>query len=424
MSRLKRIAKEGSWIVIGQIGAVIGSLVLVRVLTECLTPEQFGQLALGLTVVGLVNQVVMGGVTNGIARFYSIAVEKQDLAGYQRASRRLMTYATGAVLIIGLVLLAALWSLGYSEWSGLAAAAMVYAVFSGYNSAYSSIQNAARQRAIVAFHGCLDAWLKIGLAVAVLSWLGPSGTAVVIGYICASLLVTFSQLMFLRRAIPPQRSLATSQLQWEKHIWAYSLPFSTWGTFTWMQQVSDRWALQAFVSTHEVGSYTVLFQLGYTPIALATGLAMNLLGPILYQQSGDATDSARNANVHRISWRMAQISLMATLFAFALSLVVHEWFFSVLVATQYRSSSFLLPWLVLAGGIFGSGQMLALKLMSEIKSEAMTTVKIGTALVGIFCNVLGAALAGTQGVVGALVAVSVIYFVWMAVLARRLSTKE
>jgi O-antigen/teichoic acid export membrane protein len=39
-----------------------GALVLVRVLTEYLTPAQYGQLALGLTVAGLVNQVVMAGM--------------------------------------------------------------------------------------------------------------------------------------------------------------------------------------------------------------------------------------------------------------------------------------------------------------------------------------------------------------------------
>jgi hypothetical protein len=56
LPRVLRLAKEGSWIVIGQISSVLGSLVLVRVLTERLDPAQYGQLALGLTVANLVNQ--------------------------------------------------------------------------------------------------------------------------------------------------------------------------------------------------------------------------------------------------------------------------------------------------------------------------------------------------------------------------------
>ena len=69
LTRYRRLVKEGGWIVIGQIVSVLGALVLVRVLTEYLEPTQYGQLALGLSVAGLVNQVLMGGVTNGICRF-------------------------------------------------------------------------------------------------------------------------------------------------------------------------------------------------------------------------------------------------------------------------------------------------------------------------------------------------------------------
>lgn len=422
-SRLRRLAKEGSWIVLGQIAVVAGALVLVRVLTEYLAPAQYGQLALGLTVAGLVNQMVMGGIAAGIGRFYSIAAEKQDLGGYLHATRHLLAYATVAVVAIGLMLIASLLWLDFSQWIGLAAAALVFSVLSGYNSTLNSIQNAARQRAIVAFHGGLDAWLKILLAVGVVLWLGTSSTAVVIGYACSSLLVTFSQLVFLRHTIPQQQTHTPNHQQWMHRMWVYSLPFSIWGAFTWMQQVSDRWALQAYASTAEVGQYAVLFQIGFTPVTLITGMVMSFLGPILYQRSGDATDPTRNAKVHQLSWRMTQLSLMLTLLGFAITFVMHEWLFRLLVATEYRACSYLLPWVVLAGGIFAAGQVLALKLMSEMKPATMTTAKIATALMGILLNVVGAVLAGMPGVVGALVAFSGIYFIWMAALANQLSIK-
>lgn len=423
MTRIRRLAKEGSWIVVGQIASVAGALMLVRVLTEYLAPAQFGQLALGLTVAGLVNQIVVGGVTAGIGRFYSIAAEKQDLSGYLHASHRLLAYATGTVLIVGLVLIYGLSLLGYSQWVGLAAAAMVFSILGSYNSSLSAIQNAARQRVIVAFHGGLDAWLKILLALGLVLWMGNSSTAVVIGYACSSLLITVSQLFFLRKTIPQQQTLTENRQPWLPQMWAYSLPFTIFGAFTWLQLISDRWALQAFGSTSDVGQYAVLYQLGYTPIALFTGMAMSFLGPILYQRSGDASDHARNTNVHRLGWRMTHLSLIVTLIGFAITFALHEWIFALLVASEYRGSSYLLPWVVLAGGIFSAGQMLALKLMSEMKPSVMTTAKIATALIGSLLNVTGAAIAGMQGVVIALVAFSGIYFVWMAVLARRLPIK-
>jgi len=176
--------------------------------------------------------------------------------------------------------------------------------------------------------------------------------------------------------------------------------------------------LQAFGTTSDVGQYAVLFQLGYTPVALFTGMVMSFLGPIMYQRSGDASDHARNANVHRLAWRMTHLSLIVTLLGFAITFALHDWIYALLVASEYRGSSYLLPWVVIAGGGFAAGQILALKLMSEMKSSAMTVAKIVTALIGILLNVIGAALAGMQGVVMALVVFSVIYFFWIAIIAK------
>ena len=423
MSRIKRLAKEGGWIVFGQLAAVAGALVLVRVLTEYLAPEEYGQLALGLTLATLVNQVILGGITVGAGRFYSIALEKQDLSGYLLATRHLLTYATAAVAAIGLTIVAIIYWLGYSQWAGMASAALILSVLSGYNGTLSGIQNAARQRSIVAFHGGLDAWLKVLLAVGFIYCLGSSSTAVIIGYACSSLLITMSQLFFLRRTIPKQYSGAPNGQKWMSDIWAYSLPFSTWGGFTWMQQVSDRWALETYASTSDVGQYAVLFQLGFAPIALVTGMTMSFLGPILYQHAGDATNRVRTSTVDKIGWKMTYISLLITLLGFMTTFAWHDRIYGLVVGGEYQGSSNLLPWLVLAGGIFSAGQMLALKLMSEMKSEVMTNAKITSALIGTLLNFIGCTIAGLQGVVGGVLAFSTIYFFWMAILARRLSNE-
>lgn len=415
-SRYHRLAKEGSWIIVGQIVSVFGSLVLVRVLTERLNPAQYGQLTLGLTVAGLVSQVVIGGVNNGISRFYSIAAEKQDLGSYWHASWRLMIYATLTVLVIGAALLGGLLFLGHLQWMELAAAALAFSIMCGYNSSLSGIQTAARQRVVVAFHSGLDAWLKILLVLGVLLWLGNSSTAVVMGYALSSFLVTCSQFLFLRRLIPRRDKSTGERHQWISQIWAYSWPFSTWGIFTWVQQSSDRWALEVFTTTHEVGLYAVLFQLGYTPISLAAALALSFFGPILFQRSGDATDRVRNANVHQLVWRMVIFCMTLTFIAFTLALGLHSWLFRWLVVEDYREVSYLLPWMVLAGGVFSAGQMLSLKMMSELKSLSLVGIKVGTATLGILFNLYGAFIAGVTGAVVAAIVFSAIYFLWMFLL--------
>ena len=418
MTRIKRLAKEGSWIVIGQIAAVAGALVLLRVLTEHLDPAQYGQLALGLTVAGLVNAVVMGGVTNGISRFYSIAAEKQDLVGYLYATRHLLAYATAAAVAIGLILMASLYWLGYSQWIGLAAAALVFSVLSGYNSTLSAIQNAARQRAIVTFHGGLDAWLKILLAVGVVLWLGASSTAVVIGYACSSLLITVSQLIFLRRTIPQQQTRIPNRQQWMPQIWAYSLPFATWGIFGWAQQSSARWALEAFTTTETVGLYSVVSQLGYAPIQMATGTALTFLTPILFARTGDAQSLDRNNNVRDLIKKLVLLGFCLTVFAVLVAAVLHSYIFHLLVNDSYFSVSYFLPWAILAGGIFSVAQLYASRVMALLMTKKIITASIGSSIIGIAAAIVGTYYFSLAGAVASMVVHAISYFLWIFITAK------
>jgi O-antigen/teichoic acid export membrane protein len=418
--RFRRLAKEGGWVVVGQVASVLGALVLVRVLTEYLDPSQYGELALGLTIAGLINQVVMGGVIAGITRYYSVAVERGDVPGYLKDSRRLLGYAVLTVGLVAVILITGLIWFDQYQWTGLAFAVVIFSVLSGCNSTLNGVQNAARQRSVVALHSGLEAWLKIGMTICVVLWLGVTSTIVVIGYVLSALCITASQLYFLKQLTKKQHHEPHDQYDnnWLHRIWLYSWPFSAWGIFTWCQQASDRWALQFYATTQDVGHYAVVFQLGYAPIGLLTGMMMLLLGPIFYQRAGDATDHARNASVHNMAWRITGVCLSITGIAFILAFVLHGWLFQYLVASAYRSSSYLLPWVVLAGGIFAAGQILALKLMSEMKSSAMIMAKIVTAIFGVGFNVLGAKYFGIDGVVTSLVIFSVFYFVWMLWIAR------
>jgi O-antigen/teichoic acid export membrane protein len=415
--RLRRLSKEGCWVFIGQIITVFGSMALVRVLTEQLPPAQFGQLSLGLTIAGLINQVVMGGISVAIGRFFPIASENREFYGYLHSVQQLMLYATIVVFIIGIVLMASLLCLNFSQWAGLAVAVIVFSILSGYNSALNSIQNAARQRAIVAFHSGINVWLKIFLILVVFFFMGDSSTAVVIAYAISVLLIIGSQFFFLYRLIHKQSTHRESSTEWLGQIWSYSWPFSLWGIFTWGQQCSDRWALNWFASTEQVGSYVVLLQLGYTPISMATSMATSFLSPIVFQQAGDGTDCVRNINVHRLVWRITAFCFLITLIACLLALWLHSWIFSLLVAEQYRIVSYLLPWMVLAGGLFACGQLLTLKILSAMKSVSIAYAKIITSILGVLFNIYGAFVGNIKGIVLAGIAFSGIYFFWIFVLS-------
>ena len=416
--RFRRLSREGLWIVLGQAAAVLGALAGVRLLTELLDPAAYGELALGLTVAALVNQSVLGPLANGLTRFYAPAQEQGDLGGYLYAARRLVIAATGVIALIALPTLAGLLATGRAQWTGIAAAALAYAALSGYNAILNGVQNAARQRAVVALHQGMESWLRVLVAVGLLLWLGRSSTVAMLGYAAAVVVVLGSQYVFFRKAVRGT-SAAAGKTNWQRQVWQYSWPISVFGIFTWAQLASDRWALELFATTRDVGTYAALFHLGYYPMSMASTMATQFLAPIFYQRAGDAKDGARNAGVSRLSCNLTGFTLGGTAAAFVLALMFHRQIFRFLVASEYASVSHLLPWMLLAGGIFAAGQAIALDLMSQMRTQAMMAAKIATALAGVALNFAGAYWLGTRGIVFAGVLFSVLYFAWMTVLSLR-----
>jgi O-antigen/teichoic acid export membrane protein len=413
MTQIKRFAKEVGWILVGQISVVAGSMYMVSLLTEYLDPAEYGQLALALTLGTLIGQVAFSGAMPGILRYYTLAVERNEVHGYFSATIRMMAY--GSIVALGLctVVLLGLTSFGKSEILGLTGLTILLSILMIYNTTLSMIQNAARQRGVVAFHSSLDAWLKIFFVAILLTWVSSSAQIVVVGYLASLLLVLGSQAIFFQQLIPSQATNAEETCQWKAQIWQYSKPFVYFNAFTWMQASSDRWALDTFSTSHEVGLYAVLIQLGYTPIGMVTGLLTTFIGPIMFQNSGDARELDRNLNVHKKAWQLTALTLIFTLLACLVAYLFHEWIFRLLVSAQYRTISYLLPLMVLAGGFFSAGQVLGLKLMSDIKTSALILPKIVTSLMGVLLSFVGAYIAGLNGVVYAIVTFSVLQFFWL-----------
>lgn len=418
-SRTKRIGKELVWVTTGQVAVVLGTLLGVKVLTSFLTPSVYGELTLALTVTAFFGQLIMGPLSNGIARFYSAAREASQLYEYFLAVRALMFRATLGLFLFSLLLIAICVFYKKTEWLELALLAMSFALFSGYNTVLTGIQNAARQRGVVALHQALVTWTRFGFAVGLIIVFQANSIIAMTGYNLSMFIVTCSQLVFFNRVYKKTSVSLKEKIKpkkWKIKILTYSWPFATWGIFTWAQIVSDRWALEIFGSTHDVGLYVVVYQLGYYPISLATNLFIQLVSPIFAQRAGDASDAQRMNNVYILNWRLTLIALFLTVVSFMVTWQFHDFIFRVLVAKEFSEVSFLLPWMTLAGGLFATGQSASISAAMSANTKSLLLPKISTAILGVCLNYLGASHYGIVGVVAAHVAFSSVYLIWILLL--------
>jgi O-antigen/teichoic acid export membrane protein len=269
----------------------------------------------------LAQQAAMGPLAGAFLRFYSAAAEGSHFPAYLCASKRLMGIATVAILGVAMALALTFSVAGQTRWIALLATAFLFSLLSGYNTAMDAMQNAARQRSIVALHQGANQWLRFSLALVLIAWLGASSSVAMLGFALASFAILASQILFFRRGIvqlhpdsePPDDQ---SVIRWKAQMSHYAWPIAFWGVFTWGQLSADRWALQVCRSPREVGLYAALYQLGYSPMVLLSNFIVQFSSPVLFSRAGDGTDKGRMTHSHRLH---ALLMTVITLIGFFMS---------------------------------------------------------------------------------------------------------
>lgn len=414
--RVLSVRGEMMWIVIGQTAAASGGIVGVKLLTHWLSPDIYGQLALGLTLTTLIQQSILSPFSGAALRFFSAAREAGELGSFLAALKQILRVAVSVIVVVVVVGIAAVFLRHQRAWVPIILWCAIFALFSGFSQALDGMQNAARQRVVVAWHDGLGVWLRFTLGTLVVIFLGAHASSALAGYAFAAVIVFCSQYFFFHRGLLRFRTDSPDRgktEKWRRAIVAYGWPFSTWGIFVWMQCSSERWALQIFGDTSQVGQYAILFQLGYAPITVLSGVIMQLLSPLIFQIAGDGSDIRKVGRCRRIAMKLAFGTLAAAILAAGVAHMAADALFAFMVPPSYRTVAHFLPLMVLSSGIFSAGQIFALALLSGANTKPLVLPKIATALIAVGFNVIGAYFGGLRGVVLASLGFSLLYFIWI-----------
>jgi O-antigen/teichoic acid export membrane protein len=419
--------RETAWISGGQLAGAVGAVIGVRLLTTVLDPGMYGEFALALTAAAFVFQVFLGPLVNAAERYFAPALETGQTTAFFSAVRGLTLGAAGLIVGIGVVAVSALVLIGRTEWLPLTLAAVLFALSSGCESILDGVQNAARQRSVVAIHQAIRQWLRPILAVVLIesvlraSWVGMAA------YCLASMAVLSSQFWCFRgtlRRLDPSQSGPAAVQTIERRMLTYAAPFGIWGVFTWMQMSSDRWALQLVGSSADVGLYAIVAQFGAYPLTLIGAMLFQVAAPIAYAQAGAGSDPRRTRAAVRMCAMLALGLAAAAGLLTLTTMVLHQQLFAFVVGAEYQDVSGFLPVAVLASGLFVVGQMLSLVPMVLGDSRALLAPKVGTAILALLLNLAGAYLFGLPGVFWAGVLFSMSYLGWLALVVRRMAVRH
>ncbi len=422
LAALRRTSGEAAWVIGGQVVSAIGLLVGVRVLTGVLDPVQYGHLSLGLTVGILTQQVIMGPLSGGFLRFYSMAIDRDERRSYLRAVGTLTRAGTMALVVpaaAALVLLAIL----KREWFLIGAASTVFATLMGLEIALDSMQNAARHRRVVAFHQALNAWLRLGFALLCVWLIGTTGAAALLGFALATGVVLVSQYAFYKRRIEvplvADQGSRSNPDEWQHRMFRYSLSLMAVGVLAWGQLVSDRWGLKLFRGSDEVGYYAALYQIGFYPLLLLSGAVQQVVSPIFFSWTATGKDSGGLDRARSEAIRLAIVVVGFTLIGGAIAWLLREPIVELLLGEDFHRFAGLLPIFVLAGGFFAGAQVLASVALLEVRPAALVLPRSVTAVMAVALNLGAAYRFGVTGVAVSVLFSTIVYLIWVGALALR-----
>lgn len=414
------LAIELIWVVTGQLASIIFGFVFIRILTDNLSPAEYGQLSLIVTLGALVCVVPAAYFITSIERMYSLSVEQNEQYEYYAAIKQ-MAKKSGSLSLIILVAMLIIFKVlypSYWEWRGAVFLAALFTIISGYSTALTSIFNAARERSLVAAYISVDALLKV-LLTSILAYgnLVDIYTILFMYVALSTITLVMRYRTFLTKIAKPLIGEDKNIHKWQQKMYRYSMPFVYFQLFTWLHASSDKWALETYSSAEQTGLLVVLTQIGYAPMVIFSGMTITFISPILYQLSGSGRSKDKKVKVHNLSIKISKYIFLVTIMATLIAYLGHELVFEVMVNNKYHSVSYLMPYVVFSAGLFSIGQMLFTKLSSELRISELLKPKILTALIGVLLNFTGAYLFGVDGVVISLLLFSIGFSLWMVYLS-------
>lgn len=412
------VSKEASVVFIGQAAAGAGAIVGIRILTSLLPPSEFGAFALSFTLVMII-QYCYAGTSAAAMRFFVPALEQKQFCQYLIAAWRLQHRRGLLTTLLAVVSLPLLIYSGHGAFLPLGLATLVVAVLDSYGGFMDGIQNAARQRAVVALHQGAKSWLRLAGAILFVGIGGANANSVVWGFAVGTAVTYASQCLFYYRMKHELRGTQSTHSQiptggkWFSSMVNYSWPYLIWSIPAWIEFSSGRWSLELFCGSAEVGVFAAIYQLSFVPINIVTQLITQLVTPIIFAYAGDLSDAKRIAKSRSLNTKLVGAACLWTIIAVGAVMLFQTPIGELFLDSRYHRALHLLPLVVFMSGLFATTQLAELFLITANQTATLMWPKIVVSVVACPAFLAGAYFGGITGVVWSGVLTMAIRLIWV-----------
>ncbi len=358
------------------------ALVSVPIFTGAIPPAEYGAYFLITSAVTLVSSLAIGWLSSAAVRHFVPSKKEGRLNEYMATVVwTALLSLVGAAVLSGIFVWVMRGSLS-EQVLRLAPAALTFLVFNFITDMLSQVMRASRQAAAFAFVQLLGSVsataISIGLVLG--TELGANGILIggSLGWAIA--------LVFILRNLAGQASLSPAHysVPLARELVTYGLPLVPLSVASWMLVFIDRYAIELFRDSVEVGMYSVSYSLGERFMMLVAMPLLLTMAPSLietYETVGEKVASGLQKQFIRY-FALLTFPVLAGIAAAAPTIMV------VLTAPEYRDAWPVLPIVAASSLLSGFSQVATSGLTLHKKTSViMQNILVATAF-NIVANIV------------------------------------
>ena len=407
----RQLFGDAFWALFGQLASAIALLAGTRILTELVTPEIYGQVALlnGFVALG-VGLFSYPFICAGM-RLLPECLDKdarEDLYGVVSGLTLRSTALAIGLLVLGGITYS---YLSHSDFGLFMLAGVLLMVTVRRELGIQLLIGERKQRGASLWQTS-DSILRPVLAISLVVWGGQKPEWVLVGYIVASLISntvwSFDKLRtngnpstMLRRALlipavvsrdltEQSNALLSSAEGHERNqriqrffksvVWAYALPLIPMELIFWVNGLGDRYVIGYLMTAAEVGLYAATYTIINEAFNRSAMVLLRIFQPVYFQ----ACSQNRSQEGFRILWLWIGYVVVLGIIGVSLLLITKDWVADWVLAKSYHSAVELMPAIAVGCALHAFGTVAAQPLLANKRTRLF--------LLGRLCGAVTAAI--------------------------------
>ncbi|MCA9467337.1 MAG: oligosaccharide flippase family protein [Nitrospira sp.] len=408
--------RSSFWAITGQIISSAGMVLGVRIITEYVSPSEFGTVSLCMGIVVLGSGVFNGPVYQALLRMYPDMQRQSRLPLLMTEIRQLLIESTGLLMAVSMV--AVLIILFFTEVNFVVllilAGLVVVEALRGLVATILSAKNEIKRYAFVVTG---DVLARQGFAVLLVLILGASVTSIIGGYLVGAALLSLWYVRVLRGI--NIRSDGCNQVGQGKHvrqeIVEFSRPLMPIALAGSVSGLGDRYVIGGILGVEAAGIYAAVYGLVSKPF-LMISTALELALRQSYYHAVSTNDEPGQAKVMSM-WLWS--ALAASVICLGIVTFWADELTWLLLGEKFQSGANLIPWIALGYCLFALSSPLERRAYAHKQTGSVLRIQAGGAIASVLAGMVGTY---SYGILGAAWAVPV-YFGCQLALAVYLTHK-